>query len=62
MNYVLGGRIIGQVLGRSGGAADVADAGQFDVQFTAGWDAPALSPARTFAATWAVHEALTVPD
>ncbi|MGL4558476.1 MAG: hypothetical protein ACRCV5_13315, partial [Afipia sp.] len=25
-------------------AADVADAGQFDVQFTATWDAPALSP------------------
>lgn len=43
-------------------AADVADAGQFDVQFTATWDAPALSPARTFAATWAVHEALVVPD
>lgn len=43
-------------------AADVADAGQFDVQFTATWDAPALSPARTFTATWAVHEALVVPD
>jgi len=43
-------------------AADVADAGQFDVQFTATWEAPALSPARTFAATWAVHEALVVPD
>lgn len=42
--------------------ADVADAGQFDVQFTAAWDAPALSPARTFTATWTVHEALTVPD
>ena len=43
-------------------AADVADAGHFDVQFTATWDAPALSPARTFTATWQVHEALAVPD
>lgn len=43
-------------------AADVADAGEFDVQFTATWDAPALSPARTFAAVWAVREALVVPD
>lgn len=42
-------------------AADVADAGEFDVQFTATWDAPALSPARTFVAVWAVREALTVP-
>ena len=43
-------------------AADVADAGHFDVQFTATWDAPALSPARTFTATWQVYEALAVPD
>ena len=42
-------------------ADDVADVGTFDVQFTASWTVPALSPARTFVATWVVEEALAVP-
>ncbi len=38
-------------------AADVAQAGNFDVQFTASFAAGA-SPARTFVARWVVAEAL----
>ena len=40
-------------------AADVADAGSFDVQFTATFGA-GLSPARTFVERWIVAEALSV--
>lgn len=41
-------------------AADVADVGTFDVQFTATFMADP-TPARTFVATWVVEEALSVP-
>jgi hypothetical protein len=40
-------------------AADVADAGTFDVQFSAAFGS-APTPARTFVATWVVEEALAV--
>lgn len=40
-------------------AADVAESGSFDVQFTATF-AAGLSPARTFVERWTVAEALAV--
>lgn len=39
-------------------ADDVAEAGSFDVQFTAAWLAPTASPAKTYKARWTVEESL----
>lgn len=41
------------------GTADVATAGQFEVQFNAAFGA-APTPARSITASWMVHEAITV--
>jgi len=39
-------------------AADVADAGRFDVQFVAAFTDGGLTPAKTFVAPWTVEAAL----
>lgn len=42
-------------------AADVADAGLFDVQFVASYSS-GLTPAKTFVSVWTVRESLEVPN
>lgn len=42
-------------------AADVVDAGLFDVQFVASYSS-GLTPAKTFVSVWAVRESLEVPN